>query len=93
LEQTKGRPWGYVSLDEHTGNDSPYRDLSVKGQYDAWWRIVSDPVTVFTIFRDLPWAWDGAINFQVSLGNADKGMFDMEPLVVVYSQMGLPGQP
>ncbi len=62
--------------------------MGAEDQFNAWWNAASDPSHVFAVFRDLPWAWDGAINWQASSGTIDKGYFDTEPLVTVYSQIG-----
>lgn len=88
LEAAQGRPWEYASLDSEVGVESPYTTMGAEDQFNAWWNAASDPSHVFAVFRDLPWAWDGAINWQASSGTIDKGYFDMEPLVTVYSQIG-----
>ena len=88
LESTAGRPWDAVSPAPSLGRDSPLLALPEEEQAQAWWRAVTEPKNFLGVFRELPWAWDGAMNMNLSLGNIQRGLFDSEPFVVVFSDIG-----
>ena len=88
LEATAGRPWDAVSPAPSVGCDSPNLDLPREEQVQAWWRAVTAPKNFLGVFRELPWAWDGSINMNLSAGTIEQGLFDTEPFLVVFSEIG-----
>jgi hypothetical protein len=57
--------------------------------FAAWWEQVSSFENIVANFRCLPDAWDGTVNTQRAFGNL--GYFDVDPLLVTYSTMGISG--
>lgn len=96
IETTMGHPWEFAAVDqteaEHVktaAKKAAAAQPPSDGGFAAWWEKVSSFENVVSNFRVLPEAWDGALNSQRAFGNL--GHFDVDPLLVTYSKIGLPG--
>ncbi len=96
IEKTMGNPWEFAAVDqteaEHVktaAKKAAAANPSSDGGFAAWWEKVSSFDNVVANFRVLPEAWDGALNTQRAFGNL--GHFDVDPLLVTYSKIGMPG--
>jgi hypothetical protein len=96
IEHTLGRPWEFAAVDQteadrfkveaqRAADAHPAAD----GGFAAWWQQASRVENVLSNFRSLPDAWDGALNTQRALGNLR--LFNVDPLLVTYSKIGMPG--
>jgi hypothetical protein len=96
IEQTKGNPWEFAAVDQ-TGaervkvaaQEAAKAHPAPDGGFGAWWQQVSGFGNVLPNFRVLPDAWDGSLNTQRACNNLQ--LFDVDPLVVTYSKIGMPG--
>ncbi len=96
IEQTMGNPWEFAAIDQSEADRvqaaaaeaAAAHPASDRG-FAAWWDQVSSFENVVANFQCLPDAWDGALNTQAAFGNL--GLFDVGPLPVTYSKMGMPG--
>ena len=94
IELTMGNPWEFAAVDQseaervkavaHSAAAHPASDHG----FEAWWQQVSSFDNIAANFRYLPDAWDGALNTQRACGNLRH--FDVDPLLVTYSTMGMP---
>lgn len=96
IEKTMGNPWEFAAVDqteaEHVktaAKKAAAAQPSPDGDFAVWWEKVSSFDNVVPNFRFLPEAWDGALNTQRAFGNL--GHFDVDPLLVTYSKIGMPG--
>ncbi len=96
VERTKGNPWEFAAVDQTeaqsvkaAARDAAAANPSPDGGFAAWWQQVSGFDNVLANFRFLPEAWDGSLNTQRAFGNL--GNFDVGPLLVTYSKIGMPG--
>ena len=96
VERTKGNPWEFAAVDQSeaqrvtaAARDAAAAHPSPDGGFAAWWQQVSGFDNVAANFRFLPDAWDGSLNTQRAFGNL--GNFDVGPLLVTYSDIGMPG--
>lgn len=96
LEATKGNPWEFAAVDQTeaeqvkaTAKDAAAAGPASDGGYGAWWEQVSSFDNVVPNLRFLPDAWDGSLNNLRAFGNL--GNFDVGPLIVTYSKIGMPG--
>jgi len=96
LERTKGNPWEFAAVDQTeaervkaAARDAAAKHPALDGGFAAWWEQVSSFDNVVQNFRFLPEAWDGSLNTLRAFGNL--GKFDVGPLVVTYSKIGMPG--
>lgn len=93
LEGVKGNLWLYVSPGDAASQFNDYSHLSDDEKFDLWWQQATNEDNIIATFMQLPDAWDGAINIQMQSGGGRSGVFDMEPLTVTYSSIGLIDQP
>ncbi|WP_059015784.1 hypothetical protein [Mycobacterium sp. M26] len=98
IKKTMGNPWEFAAVDQTEAEQvkmAAAAHPASDGGFAAWWETVSSFDNVVSNFRFLPDAWDGALNTQRTLGRL--GHFDVDPLLVTYSNIGLPdpknGQP
>ena len=96
IAQTIGSPWEFAALDQSeaeqvraTASAAAAAKPEPDGGFAAWWKVVSSLNNVTANFQHLPDAWDGALNTQRAFGNL--GHFDAGPLLVTYSNIGMPG--
>ena len=92
IAQTMGKPWEFAAVDqtearrvEAAASDAVAPDRG----FGNWWQLVSSFENVAANFRNLPDAWDGTLNTQRVYNNLRH--FDAGPLLVTYSDMGMPG--
>jgi hypothetical protein len=74
LRMYKGDPWKRTAVErdeafERLGKGAPRPPDSppvpaTRAQLEEWWALVTDPVHVQSEVRELPRAWEGAIEFQ-----------------------------
>ena len=95
VERTKGNPWEFAAVDQTEAEqvkaavqDAAAATPGPDGGFEAWWEQVSSFDNVVPNFRFLPDAWDGSINTVRAFGNL--GNFDVGPLLVTYSRIGMP---
>ncbi|PND57506.1 hypothetical protein CRM90_10870 [Mycobacterium sp. ENV421] len=92
LKDAAGNPWALAPHGELPDATRPPTDQSPASEgdpeaaVDQWWAEASKPDNFFGIFAQLPDAWDGALNFQLSAG--DIRSFDAGPLLIRYSSIG-----
>ena len=92
LADASGDPWALAPHREVPDPTSAATPESQPSQadpasvYDQWLAQASDPANAAAIFAQLPDAWDGALNFQLSGG--DLRWFDVGPLPIRYSSIG-----
>ena len=96
IKKTLGNPWEFAAVDQTeaaqvkaAAKQAAGAHPSADGGFAAWWEEVSSFDNVVANFRSLPDAWDGALNTQQAFGNL--GHFDVDPLLVTYSKIGMPG--
>jgi hypothetical protein len=92
LADAAGNPWAlapHAQLPDPTNTPaagpSP-SEVDPAVVYEDWFEQVSNPANAGAIFAQLPDAWDGALNFQLS--NGDIRWFDVGPLPIRYSSIG-----
>ena len=85
--RTLGDPWGYAGEPRPEGHEQvvPQRDGDA---YSAWLAAVCDDDNFAANVMQLPQAWDGSLNYQAAAGNLDRGVFDIGPFLLVYSDLG-----
>lgn len=84
--RTLGDPWGYAGEPRPEGHDAvPQRDGDA---YSAWLAAVCDDDNFAANVMQLPQAWDGSLNYQAAAGNLDRGVFDIGPFLLLYSDFG-----
>jgi hypothetical protein len=92
-----GSPWQFAAIDQSEAKQvaaaasvaasaTPEPDRG----FANWLKLVSSFENVAANFRFLPDAWDGTLNTQKVYGNLPQ--FDPGPLLVTYSNIGMPGQ-
>lgn len=96
IKQTMGNPWEFAAVDQTEAEHIKTAAKKAAGVHPspdrgfaAWWEQVSSFDNVVANFRFLADAWDGALNTQRAFGNL--GHFDVDPLLVTYSNIGMPG--
>ena len=92
ISQTMGSPWEFAAVDQTEARrvEAAASDAAAPDQgFATWWQLVSSFENVAANFRNLPDAWDGTLNTQRVYNNLRH--FDAGPLLVTYSDMGMPG--
>lgn len=92
ISQTMGSPWEFAAVDQTEARrvEAAASDAAAPDRgFGNWWQLVSSFENVAANFRNLPDAWDGTLNTQRVYGNLTH--FDAGPLLVTYSDMGMPG--
>jgi len=96
IAQTMGSPWEFAAVDQTeakqvqaAASDTARAKSEPDRGFATWWQLVSSFENVTANFRQLPDAWDGALNTQKVCGNLTH--FDAGPLLVTYSNIGMPG--
>lgn len=96
IKKTMGNPWEFAAVDQTeaervkaAAKQAAGTHPSADAGFAAWWEQVSSFDNVVPNFMFLPDAWDGALNTQRAFGNL--GHFDVDPLLVTYSSIGMPG--
>jgi len=92
ISETMGSPWEFAAVDQTEARrvEAAASDAAAPDQgFATWWQLVSSFENVVANFRNLPDAWDGTLNTQRVYGNLRH--FDAGPLLVTYSNMGMPG--
>jgi hypothetical protein len=96
IAHTMGSPWEFAAVDQSEANavraeaqQAAAAHLASDRGFAVWWQQVSSFDNVIANFRYLPDAWDGALNTQKAYGGLRH--FDVDPLLVTYSSIGMPG--
>lgn len=85
-----GDPWAFAG--EERPEDDPPREVpppSSDDEFTAWLDAVTDPENVISNMIQFGRAWDGSLNYLRSTGNLDRSNFDIGPMLLVYSDLGL----
>lgn len=93
LEAADGNLWSYASPRDLLPPFNDYSHLPDDEKFDLWWQIATDEDNVRATLTQLPDAWDGAVNYQMQSGAGESGVFDMEPIMVTYSNIGFIDEP
>lgn len=95
IRRTMGNPWEYAAVDQSeadqvkaTAGEASTGNAAPDGGFAEWWQQVASTENVIANFRSLPDAWDGALNSLRAFGNLPH--FDVDPLLITYSHIGLP---
>lgn len=91
LAVTRGRPWDWASTSEETRQEALALDWDGLDPYGTWLEQATHPDHVAAILGRISEPWDGALNYQMSLGTMGSGHFDTGPLFVTYSRLGATG--
>ncbi len=88
---TLGDPWAYAGEerdeDEKAAHEVPPPDSD--DEFTEWLAAVTAPENVVSNMIQFGRAWDGSLNYLRSTGNLDRSNFDIGPMLLVYSELGL----
>ena len=77
---------GENTLDHSTNINSAWGVPLDADDVTTWLAQAAHPENVDSVLRVFPEAWDGALNYQMSLGNMARGFFDTGPLFITYDK-------
>ena len=87
---TLGDPWAFAG--EERDDDEQAPEVPAPGgadEFTEWLQAVTDPENVIANMIQFGRAWDGSLNYLRSTGNLDRENFDIGPMLLVYSDLGL----
>ena len=82
----RGRPWDWVDQWTPTDEQEAMFEPLDADDVTTWLAQAAHPENVDSVLRVFPEAWDGALNYQMSLGNMARGFFDTGPLFITYDK-------
>ncbi|MGQ0843077.1 MAG: hypothetical protein ACT4QF_02970 [Sporichthyaceae bacterium] len=86
---TLGDPWAYAGEEREEGADLPVAAPKTDDEFAEWLDAVTAPENVVSNMIQFGRAWDGSLNYLRSTGNLHKGQFDIGPMLLLYSDVGL----
>lgn len=87
--RTLGDPWAFAGEEREEGSEKPVPPLESDDEFQEWLNAVSAPENVVSNMIHFGRAWDGSLNWLRSTGALERERFDIGPMLLLHSDVGL----
>ena len=87
--RTLGDPWAFAGEEREEGSEKPVPPAASDDEFQEWLDAVTEPENVVSNMIHFGRAWDGSLNWLRSTGGLERGGFDIGPMLLLHSDVGL----